>query len=562
MKKNRLTMVFIFIGMLITIGIGQTPGDNTAFGIVWSDSDTTAFENHWQGDLTGPFDFDGDGKNEFISLLCDASLATTLGDVDPEKNAVLSLVEATGTGDYVTVWSYRWAPITNFSYGNGQRSVAVGDLDGDGNQEIVVGLEAGVGLPDIWIFEASMAGVFPAYPTATIFADQIGLAGTTYDTGRWSFEPFSLISDLDGDGNEEYVSTAASGLAIIELAGGTFTADPIWNVEYLNTTNFIKTWSITKTDLDQDGTPELCMASVGGNANWSRPNFLILESTGTDAYAILVNLNGDNLPTAFSGANGTFVEADFDAATDSHSELYITDTQGQLWLFDIGVYGSIAAADSNYFYLLNTFNWQVGDWQGTEMVAGNLDGNDGGDLYIAGGFRGNVWDVEYVGGSVNSGISYMYYTMVDTNDALVSLGNFRPMRLAIVGDNALAVQSVNTTGNPTMYVVEWGPSAVISVQGESSLPTDYRLKSNYPNPFNPATMIQYDLKETGNVSINIFNIKGQLIRTLVNEMKESGSHQRIWDGKTNSGISATTGIYLAVMQVNDFRTSIKVTLMK
>lgn len=554
-------MAFLFIGMLITIAIGQTSGDNTAFGIVWADSDTTAFENHWQGDLAGPFDFDSDGNHEFVSLLCDASLATTLGDVDPEKNAVLAVVEATGTGDYAIVWSYRWAPITNFGYGNGQRSVAVGDLDGDTNPEIVVGLEAGVGLPDIWIFEASAAGVFPNYPTTTIFADQIGLAGTTYDTGRWSFEPFSLISDLDGDGNEEYVSTAASGLAIIELASGTFTADPVWNVEYLNTTNFIKCWSITLTDLDQDGTPELCMASVGGNADWSRPNFLILESTGTDAYAIASNLVGANLPSAFTGANGTFVEADFDASTDSDSELYLTDTKGQLWVLDIGIHGSLAAVDSNSFFLLNTFSWQTGDWQGTEMVAGNLDGTDGGDLYIAGGFKGNVWDVEYVGGSVYEGISYQYYTMVDTNDAVVSGGNFRPHRLALVG-NALAVQSINTTGYSTMYVVEWGPIDVISVVNESGRPTEYRLKSNYPNPFNPATMIQYDLKETGNVSINIFNIKGQLIRTLVNEWKESGSHQIIWDGKTNSGISATTGVYMTVMQVNDYRTSIKVALIR
>ncbi|MCF7793336.1 MAG: PKD domain-containing protein [Candidatus Cloacimonetes bacterium] len=69
------------------------------------------------------------------------------------------------------------------------------------------------------------------------------------------------------------------------------------------------------------------------------------------------------------------------------------------------------------------------------------------------------------------------------------------------------------------------------------------LKQNYPNPFNPTTNIAYDIQESGKVKISIFNIKGQLVRTLVNDTKPAGTHSVDWHGKDNAGRNVSSGLY-------------------
>ncbi|MDP3114826.1 MAG: T9SS type A sorting domain-containing protein [Candidatus Cloacimonadaceae bacterium] len=65
---------------------------------------------------------------------------------------------------------------------------------------------------------------------------------------------------------------------------------------------------------------------------------------------------------------------------------------------------------------------------------------------------------------------------------------------------------------------------------------------NYPNPFNPSTTIAYQIPETGNVRLEIYNMKGQKVRTLVNEQKYSGSHSVLWNGTDQSGRSVVSGV--------------------
>ncbi len=67
--------------------------------------------------------------------------------------------------------------------------------------------------------------------------------------------------------------------------------------------------------------------------------------------------------------------------------------------------------------------------------------------------------------------------------------------------------------------------------------------SVYPNPFNPSTTISYNLPKTGPVRMDIYNIKGQLVKTLVNDHKTAGSHTVIWDGKDDNGKAASSGVY-------------------
>jgi len=69
------------------------------------------------------------------------------------------------------------------------------------------------------------------------------------------------------------------------------------------------------------------------------------------------------------------------------------------------------------------------------------------------------------------------------------------------------------------------------------------LRSNYPNPFNPETTICYDLAKGDKVKLEIFNVKGQLVKTLVNESKDAGSFSAKWDGKNDKMRKVTSGVY-------------------
>ena len=77
-----------------------------------------------------------------------------------------------------------------------------------------------------------------------------------------------------------------------------------------------------------------------------------------------------------------------------------------------------------------------------------------------------------------------------------------------------------------------------------SIPQRFSLHQNYPNPFNPSTLIRYDLPQNAIVELNIYNVLGQEVKTLVNEIQEAGYKSIQWDGTNNTGVWVSSGIYL------------------
>lgn len=86
---------------------------------------------------------------------------------------------------------------------------------------------------------------------------------------------------------------------------------------------------------------------------------------------------------------------------------------------------------------------------------------------------------------------------------------------------------------------------------------DYKLFQNFPNPFNPATIISYKLDREGFVSLSVFNLVGQEVATLVREYQESGTYSKQFDA---SNLAA--GVYLYKLQVNGFTSVKRMTLIK
>jgi hypothetical protein len=94
------------------------------------------------------------------------------------------------------------------------------------------------------------------------------------------------------------------------------------------------------------------------------------------------------------------------------------------------------------------------------------------------------------------------------------------------------------------------------------LPSQYELSQNYPNPFNPTTTISYQIPVAGQVKIDIFNLLGQQVTSLVNEWKETGTYSVEWKGIDSQGKSVSSGIYFYRFSVNDFTATKKMMLVK
>jgi hypothetical protein len=103
----------------------------------------------------------------------------------------------------------------------------------------------------------------------------------------------------------------------------------------------------------------------------------------------------------------------------------------------------------------------------------------------------------------------------------------------------------------------------VSVKENSTVPYTFVLKQNYPNPFNPVTSIDYTVPIGKNmVELEVFNSQGQHIRTLVSQEQLQGTYHVVWNGRTDSGTLAPTGIYFYRLNIGDRSLTRKMILLK
>ncbi|KPL18489.1 MAG: hypothetical protein AMJ92_07735 [candidate division Zixibacteria bacterium SM23_81] len=93
-------------------------------------------------------------------------------------------------------------------------------------------------------------------------------------------------------------------------------------------------------------------------------------------------------------------------------------------------------------------------------------------------------------------------------------------------------------------------------------PMAYSLSPNYPNPFNPSTAIGYEIPEAGRVTLAIYNVLGQEVRSLVDAHQEAGNHTVMWDSKDNAGHYLNSGVYFYTLKAGDFTQTRKMVLMR
>jgi hypothetical protein len=94
------------------------------------------------------------------------------------------------------------------------------------------------------------------------------------------------------------------------------------------------------------------------------------------------------------------------------------------------------------------------------------------------------------------------------------------------------------------------------------IPDQFFLHQNYPNPFNPITTIDFNLTESGNVNLSIYDINGKLVKELVNEDRGEGLYSVTWDGTNQNGINVSSGTYFGKLISRESQQQIKLLLIK
>jgi hypothetical protein len=140
-------------------------------------------------------------------------------------------------------------------------------------------------------------------------------------------------------------------------------------------------------------------------------------------------------------------------------------------------------------------------------------------------------------------------------------------------DGSLIIKlSSNDGGNEMMLIIKIDPADEASgadgsesdesVSKEVELPDGYALAQNYPNPFNPETRIDYSLAQSEHVTLEVYNINGQRVRTLIDEMMPAGQHSVMWDATTDGGSQVASGVYLYRLTAGEITDTKKMSFVK
>jgi len=119
-----------------------------------------------------------------------------------------------------------------------------------------------------------------------------------------------------------------------------------------------------------------------------------------------------------------------------------------------------------------------------------------------------------------------------------------------------------------VYVADYRSLLIFHFQGpqgvedQPKIPSEFTLSHNYPNPFNPTTMISFSVPAGDMVKLEVFNILGQKVRTLINEYRSPGKYSIAWDGRNGDGKEVSSGVYFAKLSACENSASQKMILLK
>jgi len=530
------------------------PGE-TQFVFSWSDYKAAILDSITAVKyILAGVDVDQDGKQEFI-------IPIDYGTLDGVRTSQIAVFEAVGDNDYQLAWSYTYPGESDWQL----TQPAVGDLDGDGNLEVLAlriqSVDGDPTLPNLYVFECVGDNDYGAAPIVTWDLN---------DNVRNNIR-CAAAADLDNDGKMEVVLTARDNPPGVVIASVSDFTLPVWTVEYIDSTTYANPdmAAVTICDLDGDGYKEVALTPLQAKPQL---DLYLIEYDGVTYQKILPP------PKHFFGKGALHALDAADLDGDGRDELYIGAVETSLLYVVTKPTGDVANIDTTDIYFIGQV--ERPDYEpGTGWMPGGTLGDADGDgkmsfLASASGTGAcGIDDWEYQGGDVTDPANWQF-SHIDLRGALGWGTDFFIYGIDYAddmdGDGQCEIIVARGNPNightaPVVYVTE--RSLVTSVSNEISplagIPEVYSLKQNYPNPFNPITWISYDLPKSSRITIEIYNILGQKVRTLVdNCFQPKGTHEISWNALDDRGQMAASGVYIYTIKANDFISSKKMLLLR
>ncbi len=491
-------------------------------------------------------DFDADGAKEIL-FTTDETLAP--GGPDPGILDVY-LYEATGDNTYEHVWHY-----THSEGSNSLPGLAYGDIDDDGKWEIYMGIPTIDDDPnDLFVFEQGDDMTFPDEATTRWNYDREGVE---------DFRPSGfVIEDVDGDGRKELLTLSRSGrdLVIATVDGDDLNPFSTWTIEFEAGTEILGgggLYDIDVFDFDGDGMNEVWVNT------WNNFSMSVWEITAPDTYELQTDLD-ELFPVNDPGSFNSHDLLTVDVDGDGKLEMYLPMTDGKLYFLD-DVDDVSAIVDSTSFQIVGTFD-PTARSRGAHI--GDIDMDGYLDIVATHGTSEKVSRIEYDGvGAPADSASYEWSILLDSSADTVATERYYPLRIAddLDGDGMNEVVVTNLfasqEGQPMIIVLEYVGVEVANERMQ--LPRGYELDQNYPNPFNPATTISFTLAEPQDVTLQVFDVTGRLVRTLLsNRGLATGVHQIEWNGTNSDGITVPSGMYLYRLSFGETQATRRMVLLK
>ncbi|MBI1803700.1 MAG: T9SS type A sorting domain-containing protein [Ignavibacteriae bacterium] len=156
--------------------------------------------------------------------------------------------------------------------------------------------------------------------------------------------------------------------------------------------------------------------------------------------------------------------------------------------------------------------------------------------------------LEIYGANVGEGKEYAIDVNVVKGPFTVSwaINNKEAKRYTLV--DAASGRTINLVGTGSASGLKSGARKMsLQVNQGVALPREFSLSQNYPNPFNPSTRVEVGLPDQARLQVAVYNILGQKVATLVDEVRDAGFHTLVWNGTTDNGLAVSSGVYFIRM---------------
>jgi hypothetical protein len=172
-------------------------------------------------------------------------------------------------------------------------------------------------------------------------------------------------------------------------------------------------------------------------------------------------------------------------------------------------------------------------------------------------------NVEVLGITARAPQGWISASKIENGKVTIAMAGLEPLKDGSIA--YLSLRIINKEANATIFGnanLNDGYSAALNSVTVREIPTEFALSQNYPNPFNPTTSIKFAIPENANVQLNIYNMLGQKVRTIMDGMQDAGYYTVNWDGNNDLGSKVSSGIYIYRISAGKYNATMKMNLLK